>query len=132
MTDTLAVRLHAAIGETERIAREALEPTGPTVDVTVNGQPQLPTGNTNRTAYSAETLRYLVAQQPDAVLRRCAADRKILTEHAAADFTAYGDQLCRRCTVNNDASDALHDWMIWPCPTLLALAEGYGITQETT
>ena len=140
MTEDLAARLLAAIDAKESKARaaathapgpwrvdpddnDAMLPTGVWVEDAADTGVAVVRGN-----YRAE---FLVDNQPDTVLRRCAADRKILAEHQP-DGTAYGDQLCRRCTLGDEASDKLHRWFIWPCPTLRALAEGYGITEETT
>jgi hypothetical protein len=66
---------------------------------------------------------------PTAVLRRCAADRKILAEHRphGGKWEPYA---CEGCGM--DGGDCA-DWMIEhvnDCPTLLALAEGYGLTEE--
>lgn len=64
---------------------------------------------------------------PDLVLADIAAKRQILAEHAPADFTAYGDQLCRRCVWADDEpqKDSLHHWVIYPCLTLRLLAQPF-------
>jgi hypothetical protein len=62
-----------------------------------------------------------------AVLRRCAADRKILTIHAPAggDWEPYACQGCGTDSEYGVLVDHTND-----CETLLALAEGYGLTEE--
>lgn len=64
---------------------------------------------------------------PAAVLRRCAADRKILEHHAPAggNWEPYS---CLGCGDDREYGafvDHTND-----CPTLQALAEGYGLTEE--
>jgi len=64
---------------------------------------------------------HIAANDPASVLRRCAADRKLLELHAQ-DSLPNGIDLdeCRTCGGANEP---------WPCPTLLTLAEGYGWTE---
>ena len=63
---------------------------------------------------------------PARVLREVAAKRAILAEHAPTDWTAYADRMCRRCVWNDEEPhDELHHWVIWPCPTVRALAAIY-------
>lgn len=62
-----------------------------------------------------------------AVLRRCAADRKILTVHAPAGGN-YEPYSCLGCGDDSEYGalvDHTND-----CETLQALAEGYGLTNE--
>ena len=67
----------------------------------------------------------VTAHDPGAVLRRCAADRKILDDH-----TVFGDNSvhCIGCGVDYESGPLVEN--VNDCPTLLALAEGYGITPE--
>lgn len=64
---------------------------------------------------------------PAAVLRRCAADRKILVRHRPfenleiVDLPKVGHVI--RCA---------HDKQRWPCPDITDLAEGWGWTEEPT
>lgn len=72
---------------------------------------------------------HIAANDPADVLRRCAADRKILAEHRphGGKWESYA---CVGCGM--DGGDC-GDWMVEhvnDCPTLLALAEGYGLTGE--
>ncbi|MEU0818937.1 DUF6221 family protein [Streptomyces mirabilis] len=71
---------------------------------------------------------HIVRHDPEAVLRRIAADRKQLAEHAE---NPYDLGYCRTCTVHEEG------WAVpvpaeLPCPTIRNLAEGYGWTEETT
>ncbi len=50
-----------------------------------------------------------------------AAHRQILDLHAP--YTVDGDRICQTCTEGSH----LYDEIAYPCPTLRALAEAYGI-----
>lgn len=63
---------------------------------------------------------------PAQVLRRCAADRKILAEHAPA-VDSWDPYACTGCGSDDYGWNVDHTN---DCPTLLALAEGYGLTEE--
>lgn len=70
---------------------------------------------------------HIVANDPADVLRRCAADRKILEHHAPAG-TECDPYACNGCGVDSEYGhevDHTND-----CPTLQALAEGYGLTEQ--
>ncbi|MFD7999955.1 DUF6221 family protein [Streptomyces mirabilis] len=69
--------------------------------------------------------RHIVLNEPAAVLRRCTADRKILADH-----TTFGDGSvhCLGCGVDYESGPLVGN--VNDCPTLLALAEGYGLTPE--
>jgi hypothetical protein len=59
---------------------------------------------------------------------RCEAELAILDEHAPADFTAYGERLCRRCRWDDDErgrDDDAHHWAVYPCRTVRLLLSGY-------
>lgn len=61
------------------------------------------------------------------VLRRCTADRKILDTHKPYGGRGYSGHACTGC------GELSEDWAVGhtnDCPTLLALAEGYGLTPE--
>lgn len=64
---------------------------------------------------------------PTAVLRRCAADRKILEVHApqGGDWEPYACLGCGSDSEYGVLVDHVND-----CETLHALAEGYGLTEE--
>ena len=57
-----------------------------------------------------------------AVLRRCAADRKILDLHPQAEDYRWLCALCREEGQNIDCT--------YPCDTIRLLAEGYGVPLE--
>ncbi|MCX4778139.1 DUF6221 family protein [Streptomyces sp. NBC_01264] len=88
-------------------------------------------GNTIAAVYQPDYAAYIVGQAPDAVLRRCAADRKILARHNVdPDKAGWSEAtMCKGCGVYGDCdwpeTDNLND-----CPELLDLAAGYGITEE--
>jgi hypothetical protein len=70
--------------------------------------------------------RHIALHDPAAVLRRCAADRKIL-EHHAPNTHGIDVYACTGCGSDD------YGWTVDhtnDCPTLLALAEGYGLTDE--
>ncbi|MEU0207379.1 DUF6221 family protein [Streptomyces canus] len=70
---------------------------------------------------------HIVRHDPAAVLRRCAADRKILEVHAPAgsDWEPYG---CNGCGIDSEYGYEVRHTN--DCETLQALAEGYGLTEE--
>lgn len=64
---------------------------------------------------------------PAAVLRRCQADRKILEVHAPAG-TQWDPYACNGCGIDSEYGHEVGHTN--DCETLLALAEGYGLTEE--
>ena len=64
--------------------------------------------------------RHIARHDPAAVLRRVAADRRVLERHQESTDTEYGSW-CRRCCVGE-----------WPCADVLDLARGLGIDPEET
>ncbi|MEI5100330.1 DUF6221 family protein [Streptomyces sp. PmtG] len=74
---------------------------------------------------------HVVHHDPASVLRRCVADRKILEEHAPMGGGWPSHYACEGC--GYDGADYCSDPNVGhvnDCPTLLALAEGYGLTAE--
>jgi len=71
--------------------------------------------------------RLITAHDPAAVLRRCAADRKILAVHAPAG-TKWDPYACNGCGVDSEYGHEVGHTN--DCETLQALAEGYGLTEE--
>jgi hypothetical protein len=61
------------------------------------------------------------------IVRRCIADRKILELHAVDGTSSSGCPWCRTCS-EQAPEDGYHYLVPSPCPTILALAEGYGWT----
>ncbi|WP_020135026.1 DUF6221 family protein [Streptomyces sp. 351MFTsu5.1] len=68
---------------------------------------------------------HIALNDPAAVLRRCAADRKILDDH---NVFADGSTHCVGC--GTDYESGPHVDNTNDCPTLLSLAEGHGLTPE--
>ena len=149
MTD-LTTRLLAVIEETERIARvaiaaleddEAAEWKASNVYGDDSGHPTefdvwfgyIPDDSTIVRFYvqHSDVARHIACHDPASVLRRCAADRKIVELHGVmSDFTGPG---CGSCgDWDHAVSYEITDPLPFPCPTLLALADGYGITGEDT
>jgi hypothetical protein len=77
-----------------------------------------------------EEAAHIAFHDPAAVLRRCAVDRKILTEHQPQpDGSDFPDSMqCSTCS--KDGGDGYQYLVPAPCPTLRALAEAYGWTKE--
>jgi hypothetical protein len=71
---------------------------------------------------------HIVAHDPEAVLRRCAADRKILTRHRL-DPDVHYEPACKGCGTYGDMelpeTDNLNE-----CPELLDLGYAHGLTPE--
>lgn len=67
---------------------------------------------------------HIMLNDPDAVLRRCAADRKILAMHEYAQLRSkHGPGFyCDPCHVDDGVIEGGGN-----CPTILALAEAYGL-----
>lgn len=63
------------------------------------------------------------------VLRRCAADRKLLTVHGprGGDWNPWA---CEGCGYDGSNCPELVTGHANDCPVLLAVAEGYGLTEE--
>lgn len=74
-----------------------------------------------------EEAAHIALHDPHAVLRRCAADRKILEVHApqGGDWEPYACLGCGSDSEYGVLVDHVND-----CETLQALAEGYGLTEE--
>ncbi|WP_416520050.1 DUF6221 family protein [Streptomyces achromogenes] len=79
-------------------------------------------------ALSDDIAEHIMHNSPEVVLRRCAADRKLLELHQPQpDGSAFPDSMqCRTCS--HDGGDGYQYLVYAPCPTVVALAEGYGWT----
>lgn len=77
--------------------------------------------------YIREAMEHLDLHSPASVLRRCAADRKILQVHApqGGDWEPHACLGCGSDSEYGVLVDHTND-----CETLQALAEGYGLTEE--
>lgn len=76
------------------------------------------------------TCPHIARNDPDAVLRRCAADRRRIERHqleTATDGRYEGSLICVGCSVGDD------DWFDrpFPCPDFLDLADSYGVAPAT-
>jgi hypothetical protein len=81
------------------------------------------------------TAEHIVRHDPAAVLRRCAADRKILDLHRPVDCKAFGCDCrnkCATCDWTESQEEGREPYWgypdphVYPCPTARHLAEGYG------
>lgn len=159
-SDTMIARLRAALDETERIARAATagpwDTTGPdtiaqwgiydrdwrVAEVVAYdhdnalGQSRGP-GYIDPDANAAHIAHF----NPDWVLRQVAAHRKILELHEIEIIEPSTSSLgwpmwpnhgwvCSVCSERIDGDRVFDDGVA--CPTLLALIEAYGLTEETT
>jgi hypothetical protein len=66
---------------------------------------------------------HIAANDPESVLRRCAADRKLIAQHGPWNPR---DRACRGCGLDNHDEQITADYA--DCPVLNAIAEGYGWT----
>ncbi|WP_405611279.1 DUF6221 family protein [Streptomyces sp. NBC_01508] len=80
--------------------------------------------------YRGGTGEHIALHDPAAVLRRCEADRKILEEHKPRQDSWYDHYACEGCGYDGAYCSEPNTQHVNDCPTLLALAEGYGLTQE--
>ncbi|MCI3279185.1 DUF6221 family protein [Streptomyces cylindrosporus] len=72
---------------------------------------------------SGEIAAHTVLNDPESVLRRCAADRKLIGQHGPWNVR---DRACRGCGLNNQDEQRIADYA--DCPVLNGIAEGYGWT----
>jgi hypothetical protein len=77
---------------------------------------------------SDEIAAHTVLHDPESVLRRCAADRKLMelhspvTLHAGAGARYFETtRVCKSCEPPKQFPETAY-----PCPTIVSLAEGYG------
>lgn len=67
---------------------------------------------------------------PESVLRRCAADRTLINLHQPDGWTC---KVCANEEQADEDSEGEYHWsrpgLAFPCPTIEALAEGYGWTE---
>ncbi len=72
----------------------------------------------------------IAMHSPAAVLRRCATDRKILEEHQPQGGGYPDHYACEGCGYDGGYCPEPITEHVNDCPTLLALAEGHGLTEE--
>lgn len=133
----LAARLLAAIDETEPLALHAHGDTwtvGSTFAVkSTDGEEVIAEGEpgSGGGVIDIPTTAHIIHNDPQRVLRRCAADRKILAEHPQVDADHVGDQPTGCATCHNDPDCGITIGK-GNCTTILLLADGYGVTTEET
>ena len=123
--------LNAAIGDRERTAQQAASEGGQTwrEDPFVYGVRDQKNVMVARSREErASSIVHIAANDPESVLRRCAADRKLLNLHAPQpDGSGFHDGVqCRTCS--QDGGDGYQYLVPFPCDTVRAIAEGYGWT----
>lgn len=76
-------------------------------------------------------LQFIAANDPASVLRRVAAEREILAEHAPGGMAQERDETeCRTCSGPTPGFSGM--WPAdWPCRTVLGLAKAWGWETET-
>jgi hypothetical protein len=74
---------------------------------------------------SQDIAEHIIYNSPESVLRRCAADRKLLELHRPMDHEGEMAVFCSECDVSGD-------YPYFPCQTLRILAEGYGWSEQTS
>ncbi|MGO1025598.1 DUF6221 family protein [Streptomyces rubiginosohelvolus] len=124
--------LDRAISATESVARSAADAHGPTwnwgADGEVTGGTRFPDGGfMSEGALQAKTpaeAEHAALHDPESVLRRCSADRKLIAEHGPCSDQDLG---CKGCGFNNQEESMVDHYE--DCPVLCALAEGYGWTE---
>lgn len=128
--------LDGALGERESTARAALSfgsgfvGSDTCVYGTGDGGPYLSVVVPGFEGQAEAATKHFALYGPADVLRRCAADRKVLALHNVPGVVfpdgAYMDdnRWCVGCGYANDGEPLTFD--VNDCPTLRALAEGYG------
>jgi hypothetical protein len=73
--------------------------------------------------------KHIALNSPSATLRRCAADRKLLELHRPDGSACV---VCAGPEESDENSEGEYEWsrpgLPFPCPTVVAIAEGYGWT----
>ncbi|MBZ6211592.1 hypothetical protein KVH31_34420 [Streptomyces olivaceus] len=75
---------------------------------------------------------HIALNDPESVLRRCAADQTELARHTPTEWPTAAPAVCPSCARwNHDAAmgDDAASPVQFPCPSILSLAEGYGWTE---
>lgn len=75
------------------------------------------------TGIAPESVDHILANAPDAVIRHCERDLKILARHNLCEDYEPGDEMyCDGCRGYDPP---------WPCEQIRDLAEAYGITEDS-
>ena len=75
-------------------------------------------------AFNESAATFITLNDPTSILRRCAADRKLIAEHGPFSANDLG---CKGCGL--DGHEDLITGYYEDCPVLCVLAEGYGWTE---
>jgi hypothetical protein len=124
----IAARLEKVLDRIERIAREASGHRWQAVRGDKLGDSWVLDETSHLLETETPTAEHIVLHDPESVLRRVAADRQILAEHAndGGDCSTCG----RPSEETNGRGHAFHETVDWPCRTVLLLAEAYGWEQQ--
>ncbi|MFD8516500.1 DUF6221 family protein [Streptomyces antimycoticus] len=116
--------LVAAISRREEAARHAARPYGPRwVRPVDTDMVRVSEDGIWFQALSHEIAEHVVYNSPEVVLRRCAADRKILELHGGRGHS------CPGIDADGDLDEYARFYNHEACDTIRALAEGYGWTE---
>lgn len=122
--------LDAAISNREEAARDAARIYGPRWGRPVDTDMVRVSDDIWFQALSDEIAEHVVCNSPESVLRRCAADRKLLDLHRPVVLRGGGGAryfetttVCKSCEPPKQFPETAY-----PCPTVVPLAEGYGWT----
>ena len=113
---------HAAVGFGDAFAAGAEAPdcvygTGP-------GGPYMRVAVPGFEGQTEAAVAHFALHGPESVLRRCTADRKLISQHGPCSDTDRG---CKGCGFDNQEESMVDDYN--SCPVLIAIAEGYGWTE---
>ncbi len=122
MTGDVAARLLAVITFAEKLADQVI------AESEAYPQETLPFARQVTYSYPERLARSVFDgwHSPAVALRRCAADRKIIAEHAQVDAIRVGEHAtgCATCHTNPVSGETIG---YGDCTTMLLLAEAYGL-----
>ncbi|MFJ9988598.1 DUF6221 family protein [Streptomyces globisporus] len=75
------------------------------------------------TPAARDLAQHIALHDPESVLRRCAADRKLIALHRPVEMVEEMADVCTACEVTGN-------YPYYPCATLRVIAEGYGWTED--
>lgn len=136
MSTDLRDRITAAINHAEQTA-QAVEKTWPGPWTSTRTGWVLDAQGDQVDGVSVDLARQMIANSPAAVLRRCAADRRVLDRHRSDSAVESSREFwaCVACSIeiecNSDRSCTHYDTIPWPCPDICDLADRYGIEVDS-